>query len=247
MTFEIITFLMLGALAGGFVNGLAGMGTALFALGFFLVVLDPASAVALVALLSVVSGIQGLWVVRGTMVAYPGRLFRFVVPGVLGVPFGVALLAYLDAQTLKYAIAFTLIAYGGYFGFRSALPAMTRASPRLDAMIGFIGGVLGGTAAMSGALPTIWLSLRPWPKSETRAVLQPYNFILLGFTGILLWAQGGFADVTFGMIGLVMVGSLIAAQIGVRVYRRLRDDQFRRILILMTLALGMGVFISELI
>ena len=179
------------------------------------------------------------------MVTHRARLFRFLIPGVIGVPVGTALLAYLDAQTLKYAIAGTLIAYGGYFGFRSALPAFDRSVPRVDAGIGFIGGILGGIAAMSGALPTIWLSLRPWPKSETRAVLQPYNFILLFLTGGLLWTQGGYADLSWTMIALVLAASLVAAQVGVQIYRRLSDDRFRRILILMTLTLGIGVLISE--
>lgn len=245
MTLTMMVFLILGGIAGGFINGLAGMGTALFALGFFLVVLDPIPAVAMVALMSVVSGFQGLWVVRDAMVTHRARLFRFLIPGVIGVPVGTALLAYLDAQTLKYAIAGTLIAYGGYFGFRSALPAFDRSVPRVDAGIGFIGGILGGIAAMSGALPTIWLSLRPWPKSETRAVLQPYNFILLFLTGGLLWTQGGYADLSWTMIALVLAASLVAAQVGVQIYRRLSDDRFRRILILMTLTLGIGVLISE--
>ena len=34
-------FILAGAAAGGFINGLAGFGTALFALGFFLSVLPP--------------------------------------------------------------------------------------------------------------------------------------------------------------------------------------------------------------
>ena len=247
MALEVFVFLALGALAGGFINGFAGMGTALFALGFFLSVLDPKAAVALVALMSVTSGVQGLWVVRGAMAARPRRLLRFLVPGVLGVPVGIALLAYVDAQTLRYAIAVMLIAYGGYFGFRAALPAFTRAAPRVDAGIGLLGGVLGGTAAMSGALPAIWLSLRPWPKSETRAVLQPYNFVLLGMTGVLLWFQGGFADLSWPMIVLVVGLSLGAAQVGVQAYGWVSDARFRRILVLLTLALGAGVLISELI
>ena len=44
----VIICLIAGGFAGGFVNGLAGFGTALFALGWFLQVLPPreASAVA---------------------------------------------------------------------------------------------------------------------------------------------------------------------------------------------------------
>lgn len=243
MTIEVFLFLLLGALAGGFINGLAGMGTALFALGFFLVVLDPVAAVAMVALMSVVSGIQGLWVVRGAIAERPGRLMRFLIPGIIGVPLGTALLAYIDERTLRFTIALMLIAYGGYFGFQSALPAFTRPAPRIDAAIGFIGGILGGAAAMSGALPSKWLSLRPWPKAEIRAVLQPYNTTLLLMAAILLWRQGGYAELTWPMIALVLGASLVAAQIEVHVYRRLSDNRFRRILIIMTLGLGLGILI----
>ena len=45
--------LFLGALAGGFVSGLAGFGTALMALGIWLYVLPPSLAVPLVLICSV--------------------------------------------------------------------------------------------------------------------------------------------------------------------------------------------------
>lgn len=40
--------LFMGAFLGGFVNGLAGFGTALFALGWFLQIMEPPAAVAVV-------------------------------------------------------------------------------------------------------------------------------------------------------------------------------------------------------
>ena len=46
--------LFAGALAGGFVSGLAGFGTALMALGLWLHVLPPTAAVSLVLICSVV-------------------------------------------------------------------------------------------------------------------------------------------------------------------------------------------------
>ena len=58
MVSEIPVFLILGALVGGFVNGLAGFGTALMALGFWLQIMPPLEAVALVVVVSCVTGIQ---------------------------------------------------------------------------------------------------------------------------------------------------------------------------------------------
>lgn len=47
--------LSLGALAGSFVSGLAGFGTALMALGIWLYVLPPSVAVPLVAICSIIA------------------------------------------------------------------------------------------------------------------------------------------------------------------------------------------------
>ena len=49
-----------------------------------------------------------------------------------------------------------------------------------DMLTGFAGGVLGSVAGLSGALPTIWSSLHGWNKYEQRALLQPFNVIILG-------------------------------------------------------------------
>ena len=246
MSTEFVFYLVLGAAAGGFVNGLAGTGTALFALGFYLVVLSPVTAVAIVALMSVLAGLQGLWIVRKEIFAQPYRTLRFLLPGLVGVPLGLQLLDVIDAGTLRIAIAVLLIIYGGYFGFRAALPAFSRRTPVLDAGVGLVGGVLGGSAAVSGALPQMWLSLRPWTKSQTRAVLQPFNVAVLSTTVALLFFKGAFDRAALTALLVTIPVGLVAAQIGISVFRRLSDTGFRRLLILLSLVLGMGILLSEL-
>lgn len=246
MTAQTIVFLVLGAAAGGFINGLSGTGTALFALGFYLVVLDPVTSVAIVALMSVLAGLQGLWVVRHAILAYPRRLLRFLLPGLLGVPLGLMLLEIIDAGTLRIGIAAMLIVYGGYFGFRAALPAFSRPTPWVDSAVGLTGGVLGGAASVSGAIPAMWLSIRPWTKSETRAVLQPYNVAILGTTVTLLFFKGAYDATAVSALLVTVPCGLIAAQIGIFVFHRLSDTGFRRLLILLTLMMGLGILASEL-
>ncbi|UWQ95462.1 sulfite exporter TauE/SafE family protein [Rhodobacteraceae bacterium M385] len=246
MSAQLITFLLLGAAAGGFINGLSGTGTALFALGFYLVVLDPVTAVAIVALMSVVAGVQGVWVVREAILAQPRRLLRFVLPGLVGVPLGVWLLNGLDATALRLGVAGFLILYGGYFAIRRSLPAFSRRTPVLDGLIGGLAGILGGAAGMSGALPSMWMSLRPWTKFETRAVLQPFNMVMLITTVTLLYLRGAYEGAGMALLITIPTG-LIAAQIGIAVFRRLSDTAFRWVLILLTLAMGIGVGMSELL
>jgi uncharacterized membrane protein YfcA len=55
MSTSAFVLLFLGALAGGFVSGLAGFGTALMALGIWLYVLPPSIAVPLVLICSIVA------------------------------------------------------------------------------------------------------------------------------------------------------------------------------------------------
>ncbi|MEM9575979.1 MAG: sulfite exporter TauE/SafE family protein [Pseudomonadota bacterium] len=246
MTLEFYVYLALGAIAGGFINGLSGTGTALFALGFYLVVLDPVRAVAVVAFMSVLAGLQGLWLVRAEILAQPRRLLRFLIPGLVGVPIGLSLLDVIDAGTLRVAIAALLILYGGYFGFRAALPAFSRPTPWLDAGVGLTGGVLGGAASVSGAIPAMWLSIRPWSKSETRAVLQPYNVAILSTTVGLLFFKGAYDATSLSALLITIPTGLVAAQIGIFVFGTLSDTGFRHLLILLTLLMGLGVMASEI-
>jgi hypothetical protein len=243
VTLEAILFITLGAFAGGFINGLAGTGTALFALGFFLAAINPISAVAVVSLMSVVTGVQGLWIVREALTKNVPRLMRFIIPGLLGVPVGISLLSFIDADTLKLVIGVLLLVYGGFFSFRANLPKFERRTPVLDSIIGLIGGVLGGMASLSGALVVIWLSMRPWPKAETRAVLQPFNMSVLFTTTVMLWWRGAYTTPTLTAFLIALPTSMVAAQIGIVVFRRISDNIFRRLLIGLSLLLGLGILI----
>ena len=64
MSVELIVWLVVGAAAGGFINGLAGFDTALMSLGVWLQVMQPWQAVAVVAAMSAASGVQNLWLIR---------------------------------------------------------------------------------------------------------------------------------------------------------------------------------------
>ncbi|MCH8465936.1 MAG: sulfite exporter TauE/SafE family protein [Roseinatronobacter sp.] len=242
-----IGFILAGAFAGGLINGLAGTGTALFALGFLMVALNPLSAVGVVVLMSVVTGLQGLWEVRAALRENMARRLRFILPGLVGVPVGVLLLRHMDATVLKLLIAALLILYGGFFSFRATLPKFERRTPVLDSMMGFSGGFLGGMAGLSGALLVIWLSMRPWPKAETRAVLQPFNVAILGLTALMLWHNGVYDATTMTAFFIALPASFLAVQIGLWLFRRISDTAFRRLLIGRSLLLGLGTLASVLL
>ncbi len=245
MTVEFVFLLALGAIAGGFVNGLAGFGTALFALGFWLQIMPPVQAVLVVLSMSVLTGIQGAVYVRKS-IRWP-RLGRFLVPALFGIPIGTALVAWIEPGPLKVLIAGFMILYGLFFAFRRELPTLDGPRPMIEGGIGFVGGVLGGLAGLSGALPTMWCAMRPWPKAEQRAVLQPYNIAVQAIAIVLFLFKGVFDRDTLIALAIVAPFSLVAAQMGLMVFKRLDDSQFRRLLIVLMLVSGALLMARELL
>ncbi|MGI9434080.1 MAG: sulfite exporter TauE/SafE family protein [Geminicoccaceae bacterium] len=241
MTIEVILFIIAGAVCGGFVNGLAGFGTSLFALGWWLQVLPPLQAVALSFVMSVLGSIPGIVLVWRYITWR--RLARFLIPALLGIPVGLAVLHRIDAASLTIALAAFLLLYGGFFSFRRGLPTIVRPTPIIDLMVGFLGGVCGAIAGLSGVLPTIWCSLRAWPKAEQRAVLQPYNVIILSLSALSLALDGNYDRNVLLTIVAALPATLISALIGIQVFKRLNDAQFRRLLIILMLVSGLSLLI----
>jgi len=247
MNISDAVFILAGAAAGGFINGLAGFGTALFALGFFLTVLPPTQAVALVLVVSVVTGLQGVWVVRAAILDNPKRLIRFLLPALVGIPLGLASLQLVDVAALRLVIATFLLIYGGFFLARRSLPKLERPTPIIDMAVGFLGGVLGGLASLSGALPTMWCAMRSWPKAETRAVLQPYNVSVLGLSAGLLALHGAYSSETLGFAVVAIPTALIFAQVGITIFKRIPDAAFQRLLISLCFVSGLILLARELL
>ena len=100
---------VLGAFCGGFVTGLAGFGTGLTALAFWLHVVDPVVAAALVVTCSVVGQTQSLFTVRREISWR--RAWPFLAGGVIGVPLGAASLQMIAPQALKVILGILLVGY----------------------------------------------------------------------------------------------------------------------------------------
>src|SRR4029079_10031193 len=105
-TYAILLF---GALAGGFVSGLAGFGTALMALGIWLYILPPALAVPLLLICSGIarmSTLPALWRTLDFKLAGP-----FVAGGLAGMPIGALLVERADPQNFKLSVGAMLLVF----------------------------------------------------------------------------------------------------------------------------------------
>ena len=148
-----LVLLLLGALAGGFVSGLAGFGTALMALGIWLYVVPPSIAVPLVLICSILgqtSTMPSFWRSIDFRLIWP-----FLIGGLAGVPLGTLLIAHADPRIFKMSVGVLMLVFPTALVFNRTTMALSFGGRLADATIGFAGGILGGLAGLSGPLPIL--------------------------------------------------------------------------------------------
>jgi uncharacterized protein len=226
-----------GAFTGGFVSGLAGFGTGLAALGIWLHAIEPAAAASLVVVCSVIA--QTLTMRTVWHAVKPARVLPFVLPGLLGVPVGVALLDRLDPKPFKLAVGVLLVLFSGFL-LLVRRPLHLRFGGRAaDGLVGFAGGVLGGLAGLSGVLPTLWASVRGWGRDERRAVFQVFNWSVLSAALAAHALLGLITAEVAWLVLLALPGTTGGAWLGARAYRRLSDKRFGEVVLGLLLASGL--------
>ena len=232
-----------GAFTSGFVVGLAGFGVGLIALGFWLHVMEPIVAGPLVAICSVVGQIRSIAPVRRDISSR--RILPFVVGGIIGLPLGVYLLNHVSGQDLKVGLGTFLIAYS-ILGLAVKLgPVFANAGVLSDGAVGFGGGIFGGIAGLSGPLATVWCGLRGWTKDQQRATYQSYNLIILSLA-VVAYASQGLLTREVGVLTLMSIPAfLVGVQLGLMAYKRVDENGFRRLVLVLLLASGTSLVVNN--
>jgi uncharacterized membrane protein YfcA len=174
------------------------------------------------------------------------RLAPFVIGGCLGVPLGTWLLPRLPASTIKLGLGVLLIVYCSVMLRGRVRAHYTVENRAFDGAVGLAGGILGGIAGLSGVLPTICASLRGWTKDERRAVFQGFNLSVLALA-LASYAVSGLLDERFGRALLTALpATFVGSFVGQWLYRRLSDDMFGRIVLVVLLVAGLSLVWSNL-
>jgi uncharacterized membrane protein YfcA len=244
MTLDQIAVVLLGAFAGGFINGMTGFGTAITAMGLWLYAISPPVAASLAIICSVVSQIQTLPMIW-RVIEWP-RVLPFVIPGLFGVPLGTWLLPLIDARTFKIGVGVFLVSYAGYVLARRAQMNSKLGGRGADAAVGLGGGVLGGLAGFSGVLPIVWTDIRGYSKEQRRSVLQVFNLLIL-VVALLSHALSGLLTKEVGLATAVALpGTIGGAWVGAVVYRRLADLAFQRVVMALLCVSGLVLMWTSL-
>jgi uncharacterized membrane protein YfcA len=243
MGLEQVVVVLLGALAGGTVNGLTGFGTALTALGFWLYAIPPSAAASLAIICSVVSQLQTFHLIWRSI--NWKRVLFFAVPGVLGVPLGTFLLPHIDPRLFKIGIGCFLVIYPTYVLARKYQIESDWGGRAADGVVGFGGGILGGLTGLSGVLPVVWTDIRGWTKEQRRGVLQTFNMAILSLALVSHAASGLLTRQVALDTAVALPATIAGAWTGAFIYRRLADRGYQRAVMLLLLVSGLALIWSS--
>jgi uncharacterized membrane protein YfcA len=236
-TWATASLIAIGAALAGFVTGLAGFGTALVALAFWLHVVDVRVAGPLVAICAVAAQVTSAGIIWRGM-HWP-RLWPMLLGGVLGLPLGIALLERVDTAVLKGLVGIVLIGYAAYNLLRGRVHVPHWGGRGADTAVGAIGGVLGGASGLAGVLPTVWCAMRGWPRDQQRGAYQPYALAILALA-IPGHAMSGALDARVGAASIIAIPvSLAGGWLGVACYGHLDERQFRLAVLWLLLVSGL--------
>jgi uncharacterized membrane protein YfcA len=227
---------ILATFVGAFVAGLSGFAFGLVAASLWLYILSPLQSATLIVAFGLIVQGYSVWKLRRALEWR--KLWPFVFGAAIGVPVGVTLLTWANAQSVRAGVGIFLILYCLYAFFRPALKPMTGGGAAADAGIGFLNGLLGGMTGLAGILVTIWSGLRGWPKEVQRAVFQPVAVSIFLMSALWLGAKGTITSETVKLFVIGLPFLIAGTWLGLKLFGRLNEAAFRKIVLALLFASG---------
>ncbi len=237
---SVLALYLLSTFVGGLVSGFAGFALGLVVSGVWLHFLTPVQTAILMVGYGLITQGYGIWTLRHAL--HWQKVTPYVVGGAVGVPIGTALLTYANPAALRLGIGVLLIVYSIY---GLARPAIKLASPgvAVHAGVGILNGLLGGLTGLAGVIVAVWCQLQDWPKDMQRAVYQPALFAVLAMSAVSLIVAGAATALTVKLYLLGIPVLLVGTWVGLRLYGRLDDAAFRKIILMLLLISGVVLIV----
>ena len=236
-----LAFFLLATFAAALVAGLAGFAFGLVAAAVWLHILTPLQTATLIIAFGLI--VQGIAVWKLRRALQWSRLWPFLLGGLLGVPLGVALLAWANPDYMRAGVGVLLITYGIHGLARPAMKPVV-AGTRADAGVGLLNGIVGGATGLAGIIVTIWCGLRGWPKDVQRTVFQPVGVAVFAMSAFWLGASGAVGIDTLRLFAIGLPILLAGTWLGLKLYGRVDDAGFRTIVLTLLLVSGVALMFS---
>ena len=236
----VLTIFLLASFLGGLTSGLAGFAMGLVVSGFYLHILTPIQTATLIVGYGFVTQGYGVWALRHAVrwrSAAP-----FIAGGVIGVPAGTMLLTYVDPAIMRIAVGALLAVYSIYSLTRPTIKLTHEGIPT-EVAVGFLNGLLAGLTGLVGIVVVIWCQLRNWPKDVQRTIFQPVLLATIVTSTISLTLAGAVTAETGKLYLLGLPCMLAGTWAGLKLYGKLDDTAFRKVILMLLLVLGLSLVV----
>ena len=236
----VLTVFLLASFLGGLTSGLAGFAMGLVVSGIYLHILTPIQTATLIVGYGFVTQGYGVWALRHA-VRWRGAA-PFIIGGLMGVPAGTMLLTYIDPAYMRIGVGILLVVYSIYSLARPAIK-LAHEGVAAEVGVGFLNGLLAGLTGLVGIVVVIWCQLRNWPKDVQRAIFQPVLLATILTSTVSLSAAGAVTAETMKLYLLGLPCMLAGTWVGLRLYGKLNDAAFRKIILLLLLVSGLSLIV----
>ena len=215
--------------------------------------LPPLQAVPLIMLLSVCNQLVSVGALRREIVlrSTPERegALAYIAGGFVGAPIGLGLLQVLPMRLFAGGLGLFLIIYSALVLLKPDRLRIRLSGWKPAMAVGAAGGVVGGFSAFPGSIPVVYLGLRGLSKSDCRNVTQPYILALqLISLGILALTRSSIFNMQFWLLwALALPAVLLGTSIGLTLYRRFSEVNFRRAVLILLMVSGVSLIAKALI
>jgi len=233
---------LFAAFLGGFASGVAGFAMGFVVAGIWLHVISPLQTTALIAGYGLWTQGYGVWKLRHSLSWR--NVAPFIIGGTIGVPIGTMLLRYMNPAYLRGGVGLLLVVFGIY-GLAQPRMKPLQAGIAADGGIGFLNGMLCGLTGFPGFIITVWCQLRGWPKDAQRAVFQPVMLAAIVVTAISLSVTGSVTTDTVRLYLLGLPVLLAGLWCGFKLYGKLDDAAFRKLILLLLLVSGSTLIVTQ--
>ena len=236
----VLGLFLLATFLGGMTSGIVGFAMGLVVSGIWLHILTPIQTAALIVLYGLVTQGYGLWKLRHAL--NWRTIAPFIIGGAIGVPIGTLLLTYIDPAYLRIGVGALILLYGIY-GLAQPAFKPVKAGIAADVTIGILNGILGGLTGLVGIVMTIWSQWRGWSKDVQRTVFQPVIFAAAVLSAISLGLAGAVTAETAKLFLLGLPLMLAGLWLGFRLYGKLDDAAFRKMILCLLVVAGLSLMV----
>lgn len=232
MESTLILFAFVGIAMGGVVKGATGAGAPVIGVPVLAVVFDVPMAVAIFAVLNVISNTWQMTTFYKDIVDLRFA-WRHALAAAAGVVPGSILLANLPTEVLSVVMAGVVFLY---IGSRSTRPdwSLTRdQGRRFGPALGFVGGVLQGAGGISAPVSVSFLNALRLSRVDFIGTISVYFLAMASLQiptlialGILSWERVGFAV-------LAVIPMFMGISIGAWIAKRFSKESFDRAVLIL--------------